>query len=85
MDSTHVWLSVRQAALRAQCQSSLHQLGVAVHNFADVNGTMPPYYGVYPCTGPSTAVGNVPANRRKMFGSWFAHLLSYYPGMQIAH
>jgi prepilin-type N-terminal cleavage/methylation domain-containing protein len=66
---------VREAALRAQCQSNLHQLGVAVHNFDDAHGDMPTYFGVYP------GIGNTypwsPGNGSEPYGSWFLHMLPY--------
>jgi prepilin-type N-terminal cleavage/methylation domain-containing protein/prepilin-type processing-associated H-X9-DG protein len=66
---------VREAAGRIKCQSNLHQLGVAVHNFDDANHSMPTYFGVYPGNGntyPWTS-----GNTAQPYGSWFLHLLPY--------
>src|SRR5262245_30595817 len=63
--------TVREAASRARCQNNLHQLGVAVHHYHDVNKIMPSYFG----TAPGSPYPWV--NRNKVYGSWFAHLLPY--------
>src|SRR5262249_55192587 len=40
-------------------------------------GSLPTYFGVYPPGNGLIYPGSPPENRRKMFGSWFAHLLPY--------
>jgi prepilin-type N-terminal cleavage/methylation domain-containing protein/prepilin-type processing-associated H-X9-DG protein len=66
---------VREAANRAQCQSNLHNLGLAVHNYYDVNKIMPPYFGTWPEEGgyPWPA----PNPEHVMYGGWLVHLLPY--------
>jgi prepilin-type N-terminal cleavage/methylation domain-containing protein len=68
---------VREAAARAACHSNLRQLGIAVHNFENVNKTMPTYFGVYPAGGAYVYPDYPTANRKKVYGGWFAHLLPY--------
>jgi type II secretory pathway pseudopilin PulG len=37
---------VRDAALKTACRNNLHQLGLAMHNYHDANGTFPPGNGI---------------------------------------
>ncbi len=66
---------VREAANRSRCTNNLKQLGVAMHNFADAQGTFPVYFGVESTT--SVYPNYPPSNSYFPFGSWFVHLMPY--------
>jgi prepilin-type N-terminal cleavage/methylation domain-containing protein len=68
--------AAREAAARAQCQSNLHQLAAASHNFHGTWAMLPTYFGVFPPEG-DVYPDDPPDNRRKVFGGWFAHLLPF--------
>src|SRR5436190_10945918 len=54
----------REAASRIKCANNLIQLGLAAHNYHDVNEHFPPGVGYYP---PASGA----------FGTYFFHLLPY--------
>jgi prepilin-type N-terminal cleavage/methylation domain-containing protein len=64
----------REAARRAQCKNNLKQVALAVHTFHDANGTMPPYFGIYPLRSSSQYPWS---NRSAVYGGWWLHLLPY--------
>jgi prepilin-type N-terminal cleavage/methylation domain-containing protein/prepilin-type processing-associated H-X9-DG protein len=60
----------REAARRSQCKNNLKQIGLAMHNYADVHNTFPPGYIYDEIFGASTPV------QRPMIG-WSAFILPY--------
>jgi len=66
--------AVRESARRAQCKNNLKEITLAVHHFHDANGTMPPYFGIYPLRSSSQYPWS---NRSAVYGGWWVHLLPY--------
>jgi type II secretory pathway pseudopilin PulG len=73
----------RETANRVQCQSNLRQLALAVNSFHDTNGTMPPYFGIYPLSGGCGQFDY--CDRNMPFGGWFTHLLPYVEQDSLWH
>jgi prepilin-type N-terminal cleavage/methylation domain-containing protein/prepilin-type processing-associated H-X9-DG protein len=68
---------VREAAARTRCSNSLHQIGLALHNYENVNGNFP--YGVDPANGTKSGGRTIyrPPNYYHCYWSWLAEILPF--------
>jgi prepilin-type N-terminal cleavage/methylation domain-containing protein/prepilin-type processing-associated H-X9-DG protein len=63
--------AAREGARRAQCINNLKQIGIAMHNYADVQGGFPP-----------TAIG-ISRPNLEQFGGWGVQILGYLEERQV--
>src|SRR5438477_1299921 len=61
--------AAREAARRAQCVNNMKQIGIAMHNYHDANGTLPP--GIKGCCYGSWQVFVLPwVEQQAMYNAW---------------
>ncbi len=74
--------SAREAARRAQCTNNLKQVGIAMHNYHDQQGTLPP--GVKGCCWGTWLIFILPyVEQSNMFNAWNFSGNDRYEGLGI--